>query len=173
MRSCGARPLTTCAIEQFRISQAGTTQNTHYGASEVKLFLETPPAGQTTLPVLDNNQILLFLKQFDPATESLTYAGHVFANKHAKVASLFPLMRARAGYGDDEDVLVFEEVKFEPEVMCNQLEPLSQLGQMDLEHGDILCFQRAATQVIGVGWWWRSVVVSVVVSVMSIIGDQW
>lgn len=122
-------------------------QNTQYGTSEVKLFLETPPKGETKLPVLDDNQLLLFFKQYDPATESLTYAGHAFASKHAKVASLFPMLRARGGFDDDQDVLVFEEVKFEPDVMCNQLDPLALLGQMDLEHGDILCFQKAVPKV--------------------------
>lgn len=128
------------------------SQNTQYGASEVKLFLETPPAGDKALPPLDNSKILLFFKQYDPATEALTYAGHAFASKHAKVASLFPMLRERGGLGDDEDVLVFEEVKFEPDVMCNQLEPLAQLGQMDLEHGDILCFQRAVPPKVLGSW---------------------
>lgn len=131
----------------MRVCKYPPSQNTQYGASEVKLFLETPPAGETTFPVLDKNQILLFFKQYDPITETLSYAGHTYASKHAKVASLFPMLRTRAGYGDDDDVLVFEEVKFEPDVMCNQLEPLAQLGQMDLEHGDILCFQRGVSKV--------------------------
>lgn len=42
---------------------------------------------------------------------------------------------------------VWEEVKFEPEVMCEPCEPGLTLAMAQLEDGDILCFQRALTEV--------------------------
>ena len=42
---------------------------------------------------------------------------------------------------------MWEEVKFEPEVMCEPCEPGLTLAMAQLEDGDILCFQRALTEV--------------------------
>ena len=42
---------------------------------------------------------------------------------------------------------VWEEVKFEPEVMCEPCEPGLTLAMAQLEDGDILCFQKALTEV--------------------------
>ena len=47
---------------------------------------------------------------------------------------------------------VWEEVKFEPEVMCEPCEPGLTLALAQLEDGDILCFQRALTEVGELLW---------------------
>lgn len=48
-----------------------------------------------------------------------------------------------AGLEDAADLVVFEEIKFEPKVMCNQLDRRSTLVSFELEDGDIICFQRS------------------------------
>jgi len=63
-----------------------------------------------------------------------------------QVSELYPLMRKLSGLPADADLLVFEEVKWEPDVMVTPLEPTTILGQpglTQLEHGDIICFQQA------------------------------
>ena len=42
---------------------------------------------------------------------------------------------------------VWEEVKSEPEVMCEPCQPWLTLATAQLQNGDILCFQRAHTEV--------------------------
>jgi ICP0-binding domain of Ubiquitin-specific protease 7 len=59
----------------------------------------------------------------------------------------FPLLKARAGIPEDEEIEVYEEIKFEPTVMCDVLERGSTLQQLQLEDGDILVLQRVVPTV--------------------------
>ena len=63
---------------------------------------------------------------------------------------LHPLLRGLGGLGEGEAVEVYEEVKFEPTVMVDKLTPSVTLAGSQLEHGDILVFQR---QLSPVGPW--------------------
>jgi hypothetical protein len=50
-------------------------------------------------------------------------------------------------------VEAYEEVKYEPSVMVDRLAPGVSLAAAQLEHGDIIVFQRQLSQVRGCGWW--------------------
>ena len=109
----------------------------------MNLFLESPkldPHGN--LVSLQKADIMLFFKLYDAEKETLTYVGYAFAEVTSKVKDLFPLMCQFAGFSLDEDLLVFEEIKHEPNVMCEALEKYSSLHKCQLEHGDIICFQK-------------------------------
>ncbi|KAK9823704.1 hypothetical protein WJX72_004794 [[Myrmecia] bisecta] len=121
----------------------GTYRN---GVTDLRLYLEVPHAAQSpTSPLLpiSKNEILLFFKFYDPLTETLRYAGRGFAHKTTKVADMFPMLRKMAGLPEDAPLEAYEEIKFEPNVMCDQLQPKTTLTTAQLEDGDIMCYQLA------------------------------
>jgi hypothetical protein len=78
--------------------------------------------------------------------EKLSYVGHRYVPKSLKIVDLHPLMRKLSGLPDDAQLLVFEEVKWDPQVMVTALEQSQVLGAPginQLESGDIICFQQA------------------------------
>lgn len=112
---------------------------------DIVLFLEVPfPDKTVPLAPLSNRHIMLFLKFYEPMTESMTYVGRINALKSSRVADLFPQFAALAQLPPATDFEVYEEVKYEPNMMIPRLEEQQSLAeQAQLEDGDILVFQRA------------------------------
>ena len=105
------------------------------------VWVETPPPGQAALPTLEG-ATLLFIKHFDPGAGTLRYAGHTLMPEGSTVADLGPIAAAAAGLDPASPVTLFEEVKFEPTVMVDVLEPSARLSaDAQLEHGDIVVVQ--------------------------------
>lgn len=48
---------------------------------------------------------------------------------------------------DDVELDIYEEIKYEPSVMCQQQRMQDTLNNAQLEHGDILCIQEALQPV--------------------------
>jgi len=121
------------------------------GKSYLNLFLETPtkddPHGELP-PLRVDKTMMLFFKLFDAETQTLSYVGRTFAVDSDKVRDLTPKMCNFAGYSLDEELIAFEEIKFEPVVMCERLERHNTLKKCQLESGDIICFQKD-TQMTG------------------------
>eukprot|EP00271_Cylindrocystis_brebissonii_P022318 TRINITY_DN8549_c0_g1_i1.p1 TRINITY_DN8549_c0_g1~~TRINITY_DN8549_c0_g1_i1.p1 ORF type:complete len:1105 (+),score=260.24 TRINITY_DN8549_c0_g1_i1:215-3529(+) len=151
-----SRPLT--ADEQaMTVSQLRdlVTKNSHAngvaGASELKLLLETPPdAGPDnpgrTLPERRKDDLLLFFKLYDPEKEVISYVCHLFFPSGSKPTELRLRLCEAAGFASKEELMYFEEIKFEPEVLCEPLEPTATLKEAKLEDGDIICFQKAVSK---------------------------
>lgn len=80
-----------------------------------------------------------------PQAEKLSYVGHRYVSKTLKISDLYALMRKLSGLPEDAQLLVFEEVKWDPLVMITPLEQSQVLGAPginQLESGDIICFQQ-------------------------------
>ncbi|KAI5416520.1 ubiquitin carboxyl-terminal hydrolase 13, variant 3, partial [Lathyrus oleraceus] len=52
-----------------------------------------------------------------------------------------------AGYDPEEDIVLYEEIKFEPNVMCEPIDKKVTFRSSQLEDGDIVCFQKAPSVV--------------------------
>eukprot|EP00887_Chlorella_sp_A99_P006814 scaffold2.g6814.t1 len=114
--------------------------------ASLDLYLELPEASAESgaLAPRGKHDLLLFLKAYTPAPEPrVTYAGHTLMHKNSKVQELFPRMRELGGLKEQEPLQVFEEIKFEPNVMVDLLSPGSTLANAQLEDGDVLIFQRS------------------------------
>eukprot|EP00238_Polyblepharides_amylifera_P000665 CAMPEP_0196572050 /NCGR_PEP_ID=MMETSP1081-20130531/2168_1 /TAXON_ID=36882 /ORGANISM="Pyramimonas amylifera, Strain CCMP720" /LENGTH=1108 /DNA_ID=CAMNT_0041889233 /DNA_START=195 /DNA_END=3521 /DNA_ORIENTATION=- len=112
---------------------------------DLKLYLEEvslPEGVPRALPPLQKGEILLFFKLYEPATSSLRYVGKMFANLNCKMVELKEEMLRMAGFPESEDLLMFEEIKFDPNVMCETVDRKATLRACQLEDGDIICFQR-------------------------------
>lgn len=111
--------------------------------ASLDLYLELPEESGALAP-RGKHDLLLFLKAYTPAPEPrVTYAGHTLMHKNSKVQELFPRMRELGGLKEQEPLQVFEEIKFEPNVMVDLLSPGSTLANAQLEDGDVLIFQRS------------------------------
>jgi len=128
--------------EGQRILDIKDNTNVKHAVADVKLLLEPlQPNGELTK--LDKNDILLFFKLYTPETQKLTYAGCRFAHKNDRISSLNQFMCYVAGFPAETPLMVFEEIKYDPSVMCERISAQSTLTNAQLEHGDIICFQRA------------------------------
>ena len=73
----------------------------------------------------------------------------ILAPKNTTFDNLTPLLRRRAGLPDDAQLDIYEEIKYEPAVMCQRQRPQDTLNNAQLEHGDILCIQETLQPVRG------------------------
>ncbi|GAB2276573.1 hypothetical protein Dimus_011292 [Dionaea muscipula] len=138
------RPLTP--LEEARsVGQLREVSNKVHNA-ELKLFLEVdlvldlrpvPPPDET------KEDILLFFKHYDPENEELRYAGRLMVKRTGKPTDILTKLNEMVGYAPDEEIEVYEEIKFRPNVMCEPVDRNITFGASQLEDGDIICFQRA------------------------------
>lgn len=132
------------------------------GKDDLRLWLESPfPADPAAKPGppreiardVPSADILLFFKYFDPEGPSgapgsgtLRFAGWRFESVKSQVGTLRDFCCSLVGLPAATELLFFEEIKSEPNVMCEAMDAKSTLKGCQLEDGDIICFQRAAPQ---------------------------
>ncbi|KAK4836630.1 hypothetical protein QYF36_025568 [Acer negundo] len=115
--------------------------------AELKLFLEVE-IGQdlqpVPLPEKTKEEILLFFKLYDPLKEELRYAGRLLVKGTGKPVEILTKLNEMAGFGPDEEIDLYEEIKFEPTVMCEPIDKKITFSASQLEDGDIICFQKSS-----------------------------
>ncbi|XP_061353681.1 ubiquitin C-terminal hydrolase 12-like isoform X4 [Gastrolobium bilobum] len=143
------RPLTpqdeTQSVGQLReISNKGNN-------AELKLFLELE-MGQVMFfldlrpippPLKPKEELLLFFKLYEPSNEKLRYVGRLFVTGSGKPVDILTKLNEMAGFAPDVEIEMFEEIKFEPHVMCEHVNKTSTFRENQLEDGDIICFQKS------------------------------
>ncbi|XP_040991609.1 ubiquitin C-terminal hydrolase 13-like isoform X2 [Juglans microcarpa x Juglans regia] len=137
------RPLTP-QEEAQSVGQLREVSNKANNA-ELKLFLEVE-LGQDLKPVLPSEKtkedILLFFKLYDPWKEELRYVGRLFVKGSGKPAEILTKLNEMAGFSPDEEIVLYEEIKFEPNIMCERIDKKASFRASQLEDGDIICFQK-------------------------------
>ncbi|OIT27340.1 PREDICTED: ubiquitin carboxyl-terminal hydrolase 12-like [Nicotiana attenuata] len=137
------RPLTP-QEEAQSVGQLREVSNKANNA-ELKLFLEVefgldlrpcPPPEKT------KEDILLFFKLYDPLKEEMRYVGRLFVKGSGKPLEILPKLNELAGFSPDEEIELFEEIKFDPNVMCEPIDWKLTFRGSQLEDGDIICFQK-------------------------------
>ncbi|XP_071734690.1 ubiquitin C-terminal hydrolase 12-like isoform X2 [Rutidosis leptorrhynchoides] len=113
--------------------------------AELKLFLEVE-LGQDLRPIpppeKTKEEILLFFKIYNPFKEELRYVGRLFVKGTGKPIEVVAKLNALAGFAPDEEIELFEEIKFEPNVMCEHIDKKLTFRGSQLEDGDIICIQK-------------------------------
>ncbi|KAG5549832.1 hypothetical protein RHGRI_014966 [Rhododendron griersonianum] len=148
------RPLTP-QEEAQSVGQLREVSNKANNA-ELKLFLEVEPGQAVSLmcatmqdlrpippPIKSKEDILLFFKHYDPLKEELRYVGRLLVKANGKPVEILTKLNELAGFSPDEEVELFEEIKFEPTVMCEHIDKKLTFRGSQLEDGDIICFQKA------------------------------
>ncbi|CAA2943437.1 ubiquitin carboxyl-terminal hydrolase 12-like [Olea europaea subsp. europaea] len=94
----------------------------------LKLFLEVE-LGSDLHPIPPPNKteddILLFFKLYDPEIEELRIVGRLFVKSTSKPTDIFAKLNAMVGYAPDEEIELYEEMKFGANVACERIEPNS------------------------------------------------
>lgn len=138
------RPLTP-QEETHTVGQLKEAANKAHNA-ELKLFLEVElglDLKPLPLPDKTREDILLFFKLYDPEKEQLRYVGRLFVKASGKPQDILPKLRKMAGFSQDEEIELYEEIKFEPNVMCEYIDNRLLFRACQLEDGDIVCFQKS------------------------------
>jgi ubiquitin carboxyl-terminal hydrolase 7 len=114
--------------------------------AELKLFLEVElglDLKPLPLPEKTREDIFLFFKLYDPEKEELRYVGRLFVKASGRPQDILPKLRMLAGFSQDDDIELYEEIKFEPNVMCEYIDNRLLFRSCQLEDGDIICFQKS------------------------------
>ncbi|XP_021829727.1 ubiquitin carboxyl-terminal hydrolase 13-like [Prunus avium] len=138
------RPLTPLEEAQS-VGQLREVSNKSNNA-ELKLFLEIelgPDLLPLSPPEKTKEEILLFFKLYDPVKEELRYVGRLFVKGSGKPVELFAKLNEMAGFSPDEKIELFEEIKFEPNIMCEHIDEKATFRVSQLEDGDIICYQKS------------------------------
>ncbi|KAM3293693.1 hypothetical protein ACQJBY_036934 [Aegilops geniculata] len=109
-------------------------------SADVKLFLEVlNPCSPRNL---NREYLLVFLKFYDTEQTQLRYIGTLFVSCSSRPLDILPILRSLAGFCADEEIELYEEIKFEPNVMCEALDIHHTFTVNQIENGDIICFQK-------------------------------
>ncbi|KAI3847193.1 hypothetical protein MKX03_033300 [Papaver bracteatum] len=139
------RPLTlqeeTQSVDLLREISNKVTRN-----AELELFLEVeigpkldpipPPCYKT------KEDILLFFKLYDPEKEEIRYVGRLIVKGSGKPLEILKKLNQMAGFSPDEEIQLYEEIKFQPAVMCDRIDDKLTFRANMLVDGDIICFQK-------------------------------
>ncbi|XWS28472.1 hypothetical protein CRYUN_Cryun25bG0072600 [Craigia yunnanensis] len=106
---------------------------------EVELGLDLRPIAP---PDKTKEDILLFFKHYDPEKEELRFIGRLFVKSTGEPIEILSKLNKMAGYAPDEEIDLYEEIKFEPFVMCEPIDKKITFRASQLEDGDIVCFQK-------------------------------
>lgn len=132
------------------VKESAPLRNTRPGVmTTLNLFLETPLSPGSILTTLRPKlDVMLFFKHYCPDVQppALQYVGRRLVPKDTKIKELHPLLCGLGSLNKTQGLEIYEEVKFEPSVMVERLAPSVTLAAGQLEHGDILIFQRQLSQ---------------------------
>ncbi|CAG8748179.1 27881_t:CDS:2, partial [Gigaspora margarita] len=113
---------------------------------DLKLFLEVekPINDKVWFPQVENGSphILVFIKYFDPDTQSLEGLGHLYIQNFAKVSDIIPILCEKKNFPPHTPLKIYEEIK--PN-MIEKMKPKLTFQKAEIQNGDIICFQKALT----------------------------
>ncbi|KAJ3218779.1 hypothetical protein HDU67_004027 [Dinochytrium kinnereticum] len=108
-------------------------------SSEVRFYAEVVDGTYAQVADETGNQIVIFLKYYDPVISKIEYAGKLVANKTQKIQDYLYVMLERKGLPPGTPLKLFEEIK---PGMVEALKSKSTFQMAELGDGDIICFQR-------------------------------
>ncbi|EXB39572.1 Ubiquitin carboxyl-terminal hydrolase 12 [Morus notabilis] len=71
------------------------------------------------------------------------YVGRLFVRETGMPAEILTKLNEMAGFSVDEEIELFEEIKFEPHILCEHIDKKATFRACQLEDGDIICFQKS------------------------------
>ncbi|OQU92380.1 hypothetical protein SORBI_3001G334400 [Sorghum bicolor] len=97
------------------------------------------------LPVrnmISKDDILVFLKLYDPGQRQLRYVSTLFVKASSRPSRILPKLRTLAGFHAYEEIELYEEVNFEPTLMCVRIDINATFTYSQIQNGDIICYQK-------------------------------
>ncbi|CAG8620867.1 1600_t:CDS:10 [Paraglomus brasilianum] len=117
-------------------------------SNELKLYMEIAdkPAidGRSWFPPTEGNALMMvFLKYFDPDSQSLVGLGHHYIQKFGKVGEISAVLCEKANLPPNAQLKIYEEIK--PN-MIEEMKPRATFQQSEIQDGDIIVFQKVLTE---------------------------
>jgi ubiquitin carboxyl-terminal hydrolase 7 len=122
--------------QQLAVIAHEMNKDTYMASTDLKFFVEEQPGDK------HGNEILIFFKFYSPETRTLQYIGSRLVPNMTKIQEIVPLILQLKGLPAATQLHAYEEVK------PNMIESLAErqtLVDCELENGDILVFQTAAS----------------------------
>ncbi|KAK9465799.1 hypothetical protein V1512DRAFT_265394 [Lipomyces arxii] len=128
------------SLEEIKDRHAGK-------APDMRLWMEEAqidPESNTIIPwQVDGGQnaskLLIFLKHFDPITQSLTGAGCCIVGRHDKVSDIFQHITKMMNWPASTVIELYEEIQ---PTMIVPIKANKTFFQVEIQEGDIICFQK-------------------------------
>ncbi|KAL5702632.1 ubiquitinyl hydrolase 1 [Ranunculus cassubicifolius] len=95
-------------------------------------------------PRRTSEDILVFIKLYNPIKEQLRYVGRLFVKAKGYPFEILEKLNAMAGFSSTQKIKLYEEIKFEPNVACEPIAMDLTFTENSIEDGAILCFQKSA-----------------------------
>ncbi|KAL4929658.1 ubiquitin-specific protease UBP15 [Aspergillus undulatus] len=86
------------------------------------------------------NSVLVFLKHFDAAKQTLNGVGAVYVRKNQKVADIAPVILEKMNWPVGTEFILYEEIKH---TMIELMKPKQTFQQSEIQDGDIITFQKS------------------------------
>ncbi|KAL6598208.1 hypothetical protein ACP70R_046373 [Stipagrostis hirtigluma subsp. patula] len=136
------RPCRTLSAQEEKLSVGRLVATAKRRADELDLLLEVfnPHAAPNLISKEDS---LVFLKLYDPSWKQIRYVGTLFVKSSSRPSDILPNLRTLAGFCADEEIELYEEIKFEPSVMCIGINIHDTFASAQIETGDIICYQKS------------------------------
>ncbi|GAB2263919.1 hypothetical protein Droror1_Dr00026053 [Drosera rotundifolia] len=140
------QPLTPREEDQpvWMLSEAYRLHN-----EELMLFLEVELGRDllpTHLPNRAGDELLLLFKLYDFEKKELRYVGRLFVISTQTPMDILKKLNEMAGFPVDEEIELYEELKFDPRLMCPHVDKKKSFRLNELEDGDIICFQKSPSR---------------------------
>ncbi|CAG8641635.1 7283_t:CDS:2, partial [Dentiscutata heterogama] len=91
---------------------------------------------------IQTGEIIIFVKCFNPVTQSLESLGQLCVQKSSKINTIFPLLCEKKQLQQNTPLDVYEEVS--PEII-EKKKPKLTFNKSEMQDGDIICFQKVLT----------------------------
>ncbi|KAG0004724.1 hypothetical protein BGZ65_012817 [Modicella reniformis] len=108
--------------------------------AELRCYVEFLEPGLKTSP--SSNDLMIFIKYYDPFTTKLEGVGRQYVQKSAKVGDIVGILNERKGFPSNTSLKLCEEIK---PTMIEPMKMKSTFHQSEIQGGDIIVFQKDLT----------------------------
>ncbi|CAO3672198.1 unnamed protein product [Umbelopsis vinacea] len=139
------RPDAPILEADYRLTMEQLREKTQPSQPNLRLYLEVAPQFENDQPVFPpppstrSSSILIFVKIFDVATQSIHGLGHLYVEKNGKVGDIIPTLNSMAGFEKDTPLMLFEEIK---PTMIDAMDVRLTFVRAEIQDGDIICIQK-------------------------------
>ncbi|CAN8259679.1 unnamed protein product [Cochlearia groenlandica] len=131
-------------VDHEKVGQISETSNYARNAG-LNLFLEIergPDEQPIPPPFKSSEDILLFFKLYDPENAVLRYVGRLMVKCSCTPMDIVGQLNQMAGFDPNEEIELFEEINFEPSVLCEHLDKKTAFRLCEIGDGDVICYQK-------------------------------
>ncbi|KAF0553700.1 cysteine proteinase [Gigaspora margarita] len=115
------------------------------GQNELKLFMEVtdkPIKNNEWFPGVYSSTYIIFIKFFNPDTQSLEGLCHLYVDSYDKVCKILPILCEKKAFPPHTPLKIYNETQNSIQEMKLNLS----FRESKIQDGDIICFQRVLTE---------------------------